>query len=276
MATRRSRRSLTTFAVLVLSAITLIALSLGTSAGITSSLRSVGSTVLSPLVDVVNAATRPIGNFFSGALNYGAVTSENQKLQAQVDTLQQQRLIEKYERQQLAQINALQGLGFVGSIPTVTAQTINLNVSNFAASIEINQGSSSGVAVGMPVVGSGGLVGQVVIVSHSTATVRLIDDGLSRVGAQVGTSSVQGIINGVSSNRSLTLNYIAPNSAVSKGAVVYTNGLQGAEFPAGLPIGKVTSVVNPQNATQMVITVAPLANLKSLGYVDVLLWEPPA
>jgi len=261
---------------LVLSAITLIALSLGTSAGITSSLRSVGSTVLSPLVDVVNAATRPIGNFFSGALNYGAVTSENQKLQAQVDTLQQQRLIEKYERQQLAQINALQGLGFVGSIPTVTAQTINLNVSNFAASIEINQGSSSGVAVGMPVVGSGGLVGQVVIVSHSTATVRLIDDGLSRVGAQVGTSSVQGIINGVSSNRSLTLNYIAPNSAVSKGAVVYTNGLQGAEFPAGLPIGKVTSVVNPQNATQMVITVAPLANLKSLGYVDVLLWEPPA
>jgi rod shape-determining protein MreC len=276
MGTRRSRRSLTTFAVLVLSAITLIALSLGTSAGITSSLRSVGSTVLSPLVDVVNAATRPIGNFFSGALNYGAVTSENQKLQAQVDTLQQQRLIEKYERQQLAQINALQGLGFVGSIPTVTAQTINLNVSNFAASIEINQGSSSGVAVGMPVVGSGGLVGQVVIVSHSTATVRLIDDGLSRVGAQVGTSSVQGIINGVSSNRSLTLNYIAPNSAVSKGAVVYTNGLQGAEFPAGLPIGKVTSVVNPQNATQMVITVAPLANLKSLGYVDVLLWEPPA
>ena len=276
MATRRSRRSLTTFAVLVLSAITLIALSLGTSAGITSSLRSVGSTVLSPLVDVVNAATRPIGNFFSGALNYGAVTSENQKLQAQVDTLQQQRLIEKYERQQLAQINALQGLGFVGSIPTVTAQTINLNVSNFAASIEINQGSSSGVAVGMPVVGSGGLVGQVVIVSHSTATVRLIDDGLSRVGAQVGTSSVQGIINGVSSNRSLTLNYIAPNSAVSKGAVVYTNGLQGAEFPAGVPIGKVTSVVNPQNATQMVITVAPLANLKSLGYVDVLLWEPPA
>jgi rod shape-determining protein MreC len=116
----------------------------------------------------------------------------------------------------------------------------------------------------------------VVIVSHSTATVRLIDDGLSRVGAQVGTSSVQGIINGVSYNKSLTLNYIAPNSAVSKGAVVYTNGLQGAEFPAGLPIGKVTSVANPQNATQMAITVAPLANLKSLGYVDVLLWEPPA
>ena len=276
MATRRSRRSLTTFAVLVLSAITLIALSLGTSAGITSSLRSVGSTVLSPLVDVVNAATRPIGNFFSGALNYGAVTSENQKLQAQVNTLQQQRLIEKYERQQLAQINALQGLGFVGSIPTVTAQTINLNVSNFAASIEINQGSSSGVAVGMPVVGSGGLVGQVVIVSHSTATVRLIDDGLSRVGAQVGTSSVQGIINGVSYNKSLTLDYIAPNSAVSNGAVVYTTGLQSAEVPAGLPIGTVTSVANPQTATQMAITVAPLANLKSLGYVDVLLWEPPA
>ncbi len=38
----------------------------------------------------------------------------------------------------------------------------------------------------MPVVGAGGLVGQVVEVSHHTATVRLITDGQSAVGTRYG------------------------------------------------------------------------------------------
>ena len=276
MASRRSRRSLTTFAVLILAAISLLALSVGTSTGVTSSLRSVGSTVLSPVVDVVDAVTRPIGNFLSGALNYGSVTAENAKLRAIISRIDQQRLTEQYERKQLAQIASLQNLGFVGVTPVVTAQTINLSVSNFAASIQINKGTGSGVAVGMPVVGSGGLVGQVVIVTRGTATIRLVTDGQSKVGASVGTSSILGVVNGVSAGRPLSMNYVAPGSNVPVGSILYTNGLQGSLFPAGIPIGKITAASTPPNATQMDIDVKPLANLSDLGYVDVVLWEPPA
>lgn len=276
MASRRSRRSLTTFAVLVLLAITLLTLSVGTSSGITSGLRSIGSTVLSPVVGVVDAVTRPIGNFFSGALNYGSVTAENQQLRAEVSRLQQQQLTTAYNRKQLTQIAQLKNLGFVGATPTVTAQTIDISVSNFASSIQINKGTSSGITIGMPVVGNGGLVGQVVIVNRGTATIRLITDGQSKVGAVVGTSNVLGVVNGVAEGRPLSMNFVAPGSAVPVGTVVFTNGLQGSLFPAGLPIGKVAASSSPPNATQMDVDVKPLANLNNLGYVDVLLWEPPA
>jgi rod shape-determining protein MreC len=276
VASRRARRSITTFTVLILVSVTLVALSLGTSTGITSGLRSIGSTILSPVVDVVNTVTKPIGNFFSGALNYGSVSSENAKLRAIVSRQDQQLLTDKYERKQLAQISALQNLGFVGSTPMITAQTINLDISNFASSIQINKGSGSGIAVGMPVVGSGGLVGQVVIVNHSTATIRLVTDGQSKVGAVIGTSNLMGVISGVAANKALSLNYIAPNSKVPRGTVVYTNGLQGSLYPAGIPIGRVAQASTPVNGTQMDIDVTPSANLNQLGFVDVLLWEPPA
>jgi rod shape-determining protein MreC len=260
----------------VLVAISLVALSVGTSTGLTSALRSVGSAVLSPVVDVVDAVTKPIGNFFSGALNYGAVSAENAKLRAIVARLDEQQLTTRYERKQLSQVAALQNLGFVGATATITAQTIDLNVSNFVSSIEINKGSGSGVAVGMPVVGSGGLVGQVVIVTRSTATIRLVTDGQTKIGAVVGTSNVIGVVNGVAAHRPLTMNYVPPNSTVPLGTIIYTDGLQGSQFPAGIPVGKVSSAVNDPSSTQMTISVTPSANLDELGYVDVVLWEPPA
>ena len=58
--------------------------------------------------------------------------------------------------------------------------------SDFAATIGISVGRDDGVQLNMPVVGAGGLVGQVVQANHHTATVRLITDGQSSVGARYG------------------------------------------------------------------------------------------
>jgi rod shape-determining protein MreC len=261
------------FALLLLSAITLVALSeAGSGSSATSSLRSAGATVLSPIVDAVNTVTQPIGQFFAGAINYGSVSSENAKLRAQLAAVQEQGLIQSFERHQVAEIAALQQLTFVGSIHTVTAQTTALDESNFAATIQISKGRDEGVGLGMPVVGAGGLIGQVVATTRSSATVRLVTDGRTRIGATFGTTSLLGVVNGVASGRPLTVSYVAPQSAVKVGTVVYTNGLQGAQYPAGIPIGKVTSATSPPNAVQMSISLIPMANLAKIGYVDVLLW----
>jgi rod shape-determining protein MreC len=264
----------TVFAVLVLSALTLIALSSsGSGSSAVSDLRSGGSTLLSPVVNVVNTVTRPVGQFFAGAINYGAVNSENAKLRAQLGAIQERGLVQTYERRQVAEIAALQHLTFVGSIPTVTAQTTSLDASNFAATIEISKGTDEGVGVGMPVVGGGGLVGQVVTASATSATVRLVTDGATHIGASIGPASILGVVNGVAAGRPLTVSYVAPQSQVAKGMVVYTNGLQGAQYPAGIPIGKVTSATSPPNAVQMSISLVPMANLDKIAYVDVLLWN---
>ena len=276
MATRRSRRSTTVFTVLLLIAFTVVALSASGSGGsLTSGLRSIGSTVLSPLVSVVNAVTKPVGNFFEGAFNYGSVTAENNRLRAINAKLRQDGLVQQYERHQLAEIAALKGLSFVQSVPTVVAQTISVDASNFASTIQISKGRDQGIGVGMPVVGAGGLIGQVVLTTKSTATVRLLSDGRTRVGGVVGTSSILGVASGVAAQRPLVFDYVPLNSAVKAGDVVYTNGLKGADYPAGIPLGKVTYASSPTNSTQMSITLTPMANLSSLAYVEVLLWSPP-
>lgn len=260
--------------MLALSALTLVVLgAAGSGTSLTSGLRSAGSTVLSPIVSVVDAVTKPIGQFFSGAINYGSVESENAKLQAQLGTVQQQGLIQRFEQQQLAEIAALQHLTFVSSIPVVTAQTTVLNESNFAATIQISKGRDQGVGVGMPVVGHGGLVGQVIATTRSSATIRLVTDGRTHIGASFGTSSTLGVVNGVAANRPLSVSYVPPHSSIAPGTVVYTNGLQGAQYPAGIPIGKVSSATTPVNAVQMSISLSPMANLDQLAYVDVLLWN---
>ena len=271
----RRTRSLTVVGVLALSAFTLLALSSSGSGGsLSSGLRSVGATMLSPFVGVTNFVTKPIGNLFQGILNYGQMSSENAKLRSANAQLRMQRLEQEFERQQLSEIAKLDNLSFVGDVPTVVAQSTGTDASNFASTITISKGRNAGIQVGMPVVGAGGLVGQVVLTTRSTATVRLVTDGRSRVGTVVGVTDIMGIVSGQAAYKPLKLNFVAPQSGVATGDVLYTNGLRGGEYPAGIPVAKVTSATSPTNATQMSITLMPMANLSHLSYVEVLLWSP--
>ena len=74
----------------------------------------------------------------------------------------------------------------------------------------IDKGRSDGVDVGMPVVGAGGLVGQVIQAFHHTAVVRLITDGQSKVGVTFGPSTqcagapCTGIVDGQGPGNNLT------------------------------------------------------------------------
>lgn len=275
MPSRRSR-SVTLVTVLVLAAFSILALSAGSASNpVTSALRAVGSTVLRPFVIVVDAGTRPVGNLFEGILNYGQMADENAKLRAVNAQLRTTQLEQTYEAGQLKALAKLDGLPFVSDIPTVIGQTIAQDSSNFAATITLNKGRNQGIQVGMPVVGSGGLVGQVVQTSRTTSVVRLITDGRSKVGAGLENSAITGIVSGQAAYKPLTLDFVAPQSGVGTGDVLYTNGLKGGEYPAGIPVAKVTSAASPTNATQMSITLMPMANLSKLTYVEVLLWNPP-
>ena len=64
--------------------------------------------------------------------------------------------------------------------------------SNFTATITLDKGRADGVDVGYPVVGAGGLVGQVIQSFHHTSVVRLVTDGQSKVGVTFGNRPAHG------------------------------------------------------------------------------------
>ncbi len=270
---RRSRRTLTVI-VLVVVSLSIISFDLnGRTHSLTSGVKSVANSVYSPLRQGVVDILSPIGNFFAGAVHYGSVQSENAKLRATIGELRARAAEKGFESGQLRQLMALENLPFLQSLPTVTAQTQDENASNFTQTISIDKGRSDGVDVGMPVVGSGGLIGQVIQSFHHTAVVRLITDGESKVGVTFGQGA-NALVDGQGPGNDLTADLVPPHTPLHKGEVMYTSGLQAASFPMGIPVAAVQTFHTSPGASQVSITVSPQADLSRVAYVDVVLWAP--
>ena len=273
---RRSRRPRTTLLILVLAALSIITLDArGGFHQVTSGVRSVASDAFAPVRSGVDGLIEPIGSFLAGSVHYGAVRQQNQKLQAEIDQLRQAQASQQDIDDAMKQLSALLDLPFVGNLQTVPAEVTNYGTSDFAATIDISVGRDNGVQVGMPVIGAGGLVGQVVQASHSTATVRLITDGQSSVGVRFGPApGLLGLLTGQGSGKPLDADFVPSNTPLSGGEVFATSGLQGALFPPGIPVARVIAHRNGTASSQESVTLAPLADLADLRYVSVVLWGP--
>jgi rod shape-determining protein MreC len=196
----------------------------------------------------------PIGSFLAGSVHYGAVREQNQKLQAEIDQMKMQNAAAADQAAAMKQLTALLHLPYLANLQTVPAEVTDFGTSDFAATIDIDVGRSDGVQLDMPVVGNGGLVGQVVEVSHHTATVRLITDGQSSVGVRYGPPPGSlAVLDGAGSGKPL-------------------NGLQGALFPPDIPVARVVGSHTGATAGQESVTLQPLADLTHLRYVTVVLW----
>jgi rod shape-determining protein MreC len=270
---RRSRRTLT-LVILVLVSLTIITVDQsGRTHHITAGLKSVANDVFSPLRSGVNGILQPVGDFLAGAVHYGSLQQENQKLQATVGHLRQQVAEQSGKDAQLKQLLALEHLPFLDNLPTVTAQTTAIDSSNFTSTITINEGRDNGVAFGMPVVGAGGLIGQVIEAYHTSAVVRLITDGQSKVGVIFADQSTA-TLNGQGPGNAMTADFVAPETKLHRGLLMLTSGFQGGAFPRGIPVASVTSFHNTPGASQATVAVQPVADLDALAYVVVVQWEP--
>lgn len=272
---RRSRRPRTILLILVLVSVTIVTLDArGSLRSVTSGLRTVAADSMSPVRSLVDAVTRPVGSFLAGSVHYGAVSQQNQKLQAEVGRLRQQVLQQNDAEQRLRQLTALENLPFAGNLQEVACQVIAYNTSDFAATVTIDKGRADGVTIGMPVVGSGGLVGMVVLASHHTATVRLVTDGQSVVGAAYGTAGTPAIVAGQGWGKPLSGQLVPADTRLPRGTLFSTSGLQGAAFPPGIPVARVIRASTGTVASQEIVTLAPVVDLAHLRYVAVLLWGP--
>ncbi|HEY7947996.1 MAG TPA: rod shape-determining protein MreC, partial [Acidimicrobiales bacterium] len=260
----------------VLASITIITLDYrGDAHGAINSLKSAANDAFSPVRRGVDDVTHPIGSFLAGAVNGGEIQQDNAKLRQEVGRLQAQALAQRAAANAQKALDELNHVTWTPGIPTVTAQVIALNPSNFAATVELDVGAHSGVAPGMPVVGGAGLVGEVISTTRTTSTVRLITDADSAVGVRFGPGSLDlALAQGDGIGKPLDVNFISPGTPLHKGEVLTTSGLQNGLFPPLIPVARVTSFRSSASSTQESVSAAPVADLAQLDYVDVLQWPP--
>jgi rod shape-determining protein MreC len=252
--------------------VTLLILYLTT--GVASGLRSGVNIVLTPFSWAVNSIAHPLGHMLAGTIDYSDVVAQNQKLRYQLAKANERANESWAFARELQQLTTGLNVPFVGALPTVAAQVTTNSPTNFSASVSISKGRDSGILVGMPVVANGGLVGQVISTSANGATVRLISDTKSLVGVTFGSTTL--VVSGRGVNNGLGATSVPLNSGIHQGTRLSTDGLNGALFPAGLPVATVKTVSLTPGAATYNLTLQPAANLRHLSYLDVILWEPSA
>lgn len=263
--------------MLVLLSITIITLDYrGDLRGTISGARRSATDAVAPLDGVVDDILHPVGSFLAGAVNYGSLQQENAKLRAEL----QRRDAAPGELQRLRrttdQLAALEHLPWadVAAIPTVTAEVIGTNASNFDATVVLDKGTAAGVAVGMPVVDGAGLVGRVVQVASGQSTVQLVTDVRSVVSVTLGATGNLATLDGTGPGSALSVQYVAPTVHLRRGMPLVSSGQQLGTIPKGIPVARITSFHASASATSQTVRATPVADLTNLAYVDVLVWEP--
>ena len=236
--------------------------------GFFTSVRGAFMTITTPIRYVGGAVSVPfqgIGNIFSNLTadqeTLTELEDENEQLKAENAELE--------ESQQTAErLEKLLDLQSTYDLQSTAARVISGSTDSWSDTITIDKGTSSGLAVGMPVTDYNGAIGQIIECGATSSTVRLITDENSSVSAMVQSSRAQGMLEG-SSDGTLHLTLISTDSTVEVGDTVVTSGLGGV-FPKGLPLGTVISVNKTAGSLYYDIDVEPISDTENFEEVLVI------
>ena len=278
MTSPRRGRSRFTIVVLVLFSLTVLTLDFRDVGVVQDARHAVGS-ALSPVQGAADWVATPFQNTWNGITRYDDVAAENRELRAQLDEVEGTVAQAEDANAQLEQLLDQVDIPWVGSISTETARVIQQPASSFSHVVVIDKGSSSGIAVGMPVVTGAGLVGQIVDVSGSRASVQLLTDPEFRVGVRLTTSQRFGTATGRGSARDLRIDTgIEPDEEdadVPDDEILTTSGIDDrSSFPASIPVARMTRTAEANGGLTLEVFAEPLADLDELSFVNVLLSQP--
>jgi rod shape-determining protein MreC len=140
--------------------------------------------------------------------------------------------------------------------------------------VTIDAGSRAGVSPDQTVLNDDGLVGRVLRVTPTTATVLLVVDTQSVVGGRVGASMQVGFLHGeggLGDHGSLDLQLVDASQAPAQGDTIVTWGSHdGAPYVSGVPIGRVTAVYASLRESTQRAVIKPFVDFAALDLVGVV------
>jgi rod shape-determining protein MreC len=233
--------------------------------------------LISPAQSLTSGATGASTNFIRQIVNFRSTANENERLREQLATAQ---LDLRNAQQAAAENERLKGLLNLKEktgYDQVPARVIARDSSIWFNTVTINRGSSSGIALNMPVVTAGGIVGRVISLSPWTAQIMMVTDEKAAAGAIVGQlsgSGALGSVRGLGNSGLVEMRYVSGLEKVEVGDSILTTGQDGI-YPPGLSVGEVVEVKHGTATQPHQILIRPGAKLDQLEEVAVLLYRPP-
>ena len=193
----------------------------------------------------VESVTTDLSDLTADPSTLSALREQNQKLRQLLSEADEYRL-------EVERLRSLLDIKENSGITGVAAQVVGSSAVAWNRSVSINKGSADGITTGMTVMGSSGVVGQVVAVTPHLSTVRLLTDPNSGAAVMIQSGRANGIVRG-SLEGLLYLEDVAEEIIPVVGDVVVTSGL-GGSYTSGLIVGTIVSVEKTTaNATGRIV-----------------------
>jgi rod shape-determining protein MreC len=139
----------------------------------------------------------------------------------------------------------------------------------------LNKGSRDFAHEGQALLDAGGVVGQITRDRGDSSEAILVTDPDHAVPVEVVRNGLRTIAMGTGNLERLSLPFLTRNADIKAGDLLVTSGLGGA-FPAGYPVGTVTSVDGSSGDAFLEVAATPAASLDRLREVLLVFQEPDA
>ncbi|RNL87343.1 rod shape-determining protein MreC [Halostreptopolyspora alba] len=281
MRRRNASRARTVVTALVVASLTLVVLDTQESADpVTNEIRAAGDFVFAPVAAGVSAAVRPLDDVYRALAaapdardRIAELEKRNRELTARIEAEQ----LDENRSEQLDELLRLSGLGRYEIVP---AQAVTrVSSTGHPDTITIDAGERDGITADMTVVNGEGLVGRVLRAGTRTATVLLLTDGASSVGARLEGEREMGVAHGtarhIADSSPIRFELLDADARMSVGDRLVTMGShEGTPFVPGVPVGTVAKVEDTPGALTRTADVAPAVDAGSLDIVGVVVSEP--
>lgn len=237
--------------------------------------RRVVGEVLGPVETAAAGAIEPLAAVPDYFRTRNSLRDDVERLEKEKAALAAENRTAGLDRNRLAEYDALAAGAEESGRRVVPARVIAIGpAQSFSRTVTIDAGSSSGITPDLTVVNRDGLIGRVLRVTRTTATVLLAADEQSVVGARVTSSMELGFLRGtgdIGNDGLLELDLVDAGAVVEKGDVVTTWGSDGSgPYVPGVPVGEVVSVSSSPRETSLQAQVRPFADFTALDVVGVV------
>ena len=237
------------------------------------SARSLLSTVLYPLQLAIHIPIRT-GEWLSEQLSMRhTILAENARLRE--ERLRASTRLEKLDATEAEnqRLRNLMGSSEKLDERVLVAELISVDMDPFSRRIVLNKGARDGVSPGQVLIGTNGIMGQIIHAGPFTSNALLITDPSHALPVQIHRNGLRAVALGTGPLNLLKLSYV-PNSAdVQINDQIVTSGL-GNRFLSGYPVGKVVDVRRDQGQPFAEVYVEPSAMLERTREVLLVRSDP--
>jgi rod shape-determining protein MreC len=235
-----------------------------------------GGVVIGELVSPINALVQLVHETFRSSWDRYVyllgVEEENEHLRGRLQQLEGDLALLNEFRGENERLRKLLNFTEDSELKGVAGTVIGSDPTGWVRGIVIDKGTADGISVGMAVVHTRGVVGQVISTGPTSSRILLISDHSSGVDAIVQGSRVRGVVEG-SGAQLCELRYVTREYPVKQGEVILTSGMDGI-FPKGLIIGTVSAVEQSGGAIFQTVELKPAVDFTRLEEVLVVTSTP--